>query len=1156
MSKPAPRRRRPKPSQRDPFDRQKAQITARAAPSQDKSPKGSIDAPIVDLVNALNAHADYVTTSSCSGRIVLYASPGTGAAAGGLSTAKGTGRWLLSKHGKVTAAEVTGALGPAVLETLEEGSVVSFKHEAFVLHTQCRTVEAAQALLRLAHASGFRESGVSVGAKKIICAVRTTSNSLELPVVDGSRRLVPDEYLSYLADCANSKFDVNRRRTDMFFERLTRELLHPGARSPVDASPAGAAGKATATTDGVPASAASSSSTVSSSVSPSAPSPVKQRQQQSSQHQCQQCSAAFSSRNRLFRHLASAECKAGTQLGLEQKQQQHKEDSSAVDAMDGPGLDALAAESNVESLTRWSHTACASSSSSSSSSLLSDVLVFGGFGPQGSAKKSKSNGRKSDVVRISFDTGSTGNDSSGVAVTSALAVHLTPPGGADRGQGAGPGSGGERSFEPTPRVRHASARLDVGVGADSSSEESLMVVFGGRAGPARPYGDVAFLRLGCAAGHAPTWCEAVDGTPDGSSDGDRGNMVGSETAASGVARPAPRWSHTLTALSTHAGAASRGPDAGGDRCGDRCGDGGWSHALMYGGRDCDQVFSDVWLLSVQVLASAGAVAQRDAGSKSGDGAGGDYVASTRHTQPPLVVRYRWTEVAPAAPLGPAQIACFSHTATLIKRLRPLPSGDVQATVAMVGGCSQIASFDEHTLVRSNRDRMLTISLTGAGGASATPSWSCSAPTDTASAGGLRVFAHASVPVAPTSAADHSNCGGADPTHLLVIGGLGAPSNSARATAMQAQAAAGDMDPDDDVDLDAAPFQAHSMTLMDLSTGFSEAVDESLCRWLAVDGGKPRSAQQEVLVRHTATLIGPALVAVIGGGGICFSFGHHFSQARLLDTTGLLQRIEQQQPSSEESKVSQPTPRPTAPAAASGACNASALVLHQSLAKAARAALEVTAPPLYDDSRRIGRPTPADAFGKDMLAIPLTPAAVLHLSVDPQQVESKSQPLVASDSGDEHLEKQGLVVRDLLAQGVAVLGETSLPASKRATSRATHPAARVKAAVRALFLANASLPLSAVKGGSSEDASAIEELLESLPTKYERLGEDVVVIPTSCCRGSPWDGLTTPGGSPGSILWQTMADTLGVSRILRAGKEVRGNTWHERMSNEFVLLVLV
>ena len=38
----------------------------------DKSPKGSIDAPILPLVRALYGHAGYVTTSSCSGRIALY----------------------------------------------------------------------------------------------------------------------------------------------------------------------------------------------------------------------------------------------------------------------------------------------------------------------------------------------------------------------------------------------------------------------------------------------------------------------------------------------------------------------------------------------------------------------------------------------------------------------------------------------------------------------------------------------------------------------------------------------------------------------------------------------------------------------------------------------------------------------------------------------------------------------------------------------------------------------------------------------------------------------------------------------------------------------------------------------------------------------------
>ena len=50
----------------------------------DKSPKGFLDAPIVDLVNLINSHKDYVTTSSCSGRIVLFATLEK--------------KWILAKH--------------------------------------------------------------------------------------------------------------------------------------------------------------------------------------------------------------------------------------------------------------------------------------------------------------------------------------------------------------------------------------------------------------------------------------------------------------------------------------------------------------------------------------------------------------------------------------------------------------------------------------------------------------------------------------------------------------------------------------------------------------------------------------------------------------------------------------------------------------------------------------------------------------------------------------------------------------------------------------------------------------------------------------------------------------------------------------------------
>ena len=52
----------------DIFARQKEQSLS----SADLSRKGSIDSEIVNLVNYINASNRYFTTSSCSGRIIIY----------------------------------------------------------------------------------------------------------------------------------------------------------------------------------------------------------------------------------------------------------------------------------------------------------------------------------------------------------------------------------------------------------------------------------------------------------------------------------------------------------------------------------------------------------------------------------------------------------------------------------------------------------------------------------------------------------------------------------------------------------------------------------------------------------------------------------------------------------------------------------------------------------------------------------------------------------------------------------------------------------------------------------------------------------------------------------------------------------------------------
>jgi tRNA wybutosine-synthesizing protein 3 len=49
----------------------------------DKSPKGSVDVRIQPLVNLINCHPDYVTLSSCSGRVALFDPGGNDSIAAG-----------------------------------------------------------------------------------------------------------------------------------------------------------------------------------------------------------------------------------------------------------------------------------------------------------------------------------------------------------------------------------------------------------------------------------------------------------------------------------------------------------------------------------------------------------------------------------------------------------------------------------------------------------------------------------------------------------------------------------------------------------------------------------------------------------------------------------------------------------------------------------------------------------------------------------------------------------------------------------------------------------------------------------------------------------------------------------------------------------------
>ncbi|XP_078524766.1 tRNA wybutosine-synthesizing protein 3 homolog isoform X2 [Lissotriton helveticus] len=155
----------------------------------DFSKKGSVDADIAELVQYLNAHDHFFTTSSCSGRIILIDTQ----CSESLEVQKQNCSWLFVTHEKCKKDEVVAALqnayGDAVL-----------KFEAFVLHVQCQRLEDAQ-----------------------ILAVRST-HCLEVPLSKKGRLMVNDEYIDYIVQIANQKMEENKHRIDRFYSCLQSAL--------------------------------------------------------------------------------------------------------------------------------------------------------------------------------------------------------------------------------------------------------------------------------------------------------------------------------------------------------------------------------------------------------------------------------------------------------------------------------------------------------------------------------------------------------------------------------------------------------------------------------------------------------------------------------------------------------------------------------------------------------------------------------------------------------------------------------------------------------------------------------------------------------------------------------------------------------------------
>ncbi|KNZ61272.1 hypothetical protein VP01_1428g1 [Puccinia sorghi] len=261
------------------FDVERAQIAQNLASLKDKSTKGSIDEPMGRFLELINAQPDWITTSTCSGRLVSYV-PGVSSTAPeasdqeprvvssrpGSVNGKGGGSWLFVTHSTLQASQLANPVetlfGASHTEvqsrspTLEvwdpseqdggcSDQVIHFVYQPPVLHLLARSVAVAGPLLAAVIGAGFRNSGLTVGHRgRVMLAIRAATGGLDVPIAiklqpSGASNskapihlLLPLDYLAKLLRQGHILMRQNVAKLDRLFRALHQAFSEPHLPSP------------------------------------------------------------------------------------------------------------------------------------------------------------------------------------------------------------------------------------------------------------------------------------------------------------------------------------------------------------------------------------------------------------------------------------------------------------------------------------------------------------------------------------------------------------------------------------------------------------------------------------------------------------------------------------------------------------------------------------------------------------------------------------------------------------------------------------------------------------------------------------------------------------------------------------------------------------
>jgi tRNA wybutosine-synthesizing protein 3 len=181
---------------------------------EDLKAQEKVDQGVLNILEAINSHPDYYTTSSCEGRVQLIQMEKIG----DKKDSNVLGKW----HQGTNIKELTGAL-----ETWNGDGYLYLLTQSPIFHVRCRDLDSAVKLQQIGFDSGFRYSTLrsmklSQGRPSTITVELLTSLRLDIPLAHQGLLYPSREYLDFLLERCNSVLGMCKQRLGNLEQELAR----------------------------------------------------------------------------------------------------------------------------------------------------------------------------------------------------------------------------------------------------------------------------------------------------------------------------------------------------------------------------------------------------------------------------------------------------------------------------------------------------------------------------------------------------------------------------------------------------------------------------------------------------------------------------------------------------------------------------------------------------------------------------------------------------------------------------------------------------------------------------------------------------------------------------------------------------------------------